>query len=204
MQEGFVIIIIIKLYMSVHWSWRPEDTRGPWSPPPQVPPLACPLCPGLPHLFLHFSYRVSILGLCLLLMLSKFSLFLFPLSSCTIYHSLPPSPSPLPPLCPCSVSPLAHLSLSPRAHCHHAQCPPTRLTPLLSLSYLCPLFFQFPSAPSAHSCLISLYSVVASIQTNGERLLVHLTHWWLPLRWMHPSSLSPSNNNIPWIYAWFS
>lgn len=120
----------------------------------QFPPvLSRPLYPCLPHLFLHFSHLDSILGF--LFTASVFqspvlSLFLYSPSPAapSITHSLlltSPSPCHLLSVCPCSVSPLAHLSLSPCAYCHHAQCPPTRLTPLfLAFCLLSLSFFLFP------------------------------------------------------------
>lgn len=133
----------------------------------QCSPLYRPLYPCLPHLFLHFSHLDSILGF--LFTASVFQspvlpLFLYSPSPAapSITHSLLlTSPCYLLSVCPCSVSPLAHLSLSPCAYCHHAQCPPTRLTPLflafclLSLSFfLFPYFYHALLHPSSYSCLI--------------------------------------------------
>lgn len=69
----------------------------------------------------------------------KSRLFLYPpspSSAPSITHSLLlTSPCYLLSICPCIISPLAHLSLSPCAYCHHAQRPPTRLTPLFPSSF---------------------------------------------------------------------
>lgn len=138
-------------------------------------PLSRPLYPCLPHLFLHFSHLDSILGC--LFTASVFQSPVLPLflyfpspAAPSITHSLlltSPSPCYLLSVCPCSVSPLAHLSLSPCAYCHHAQCPPTRLTPLfLALCLLSLSFFLFSyfhcglMQPFSYLCLISLYNVV--------------------------------------------
>lgn len=150
-----------------------------WRTPPADPatlflqrsPLSRPLYPCLPHLFLHFSHLDSILGF--LFTASVFQspvllpLFLYSPSPAapSITHSLlltSPSPCYFLSVCPCSVSPLAHLSLSPCAYCHHAQCPPTRLTPLfLAFCLLSPSFFLFPyfyhTLMHPSSCLISLH-----------------------------------------------
>lgn len=102
------------------------------------------------------------LAFCLLLLFFQSPVLPFSssISPLPLHHlSLTPSFSPLPlpayllSVCPCSVSPLAHLSLSPRAYCHHAQCPPTRLTPLfsrfLSLISVLPSLCIFLSRPYA-------------------------------------------------------
>lgn len=137
-------------------SFNSEDdtSRRPClAPPSALSSIPSSLSRSLPHLFLHFSHLDSILGC--LFTASVFQSPILPLflyfpspAAPSITHSLlltSPSPCYLLSVCPCSVSPLAHLSLSPCAYCHHAQCPPTRLTPLfLALCLLSLSFFLFP------------------------------------------------------------
>lgn len=169
-----ISLVFLHVFLQSALTWR-ATTVYPASLFLQFSPLSCPLYPCPSHLFLHFSHLDSILGI--LFTASVFQSPVLPLflyspspAASSITHSLlltSPSPCYLLSVCPCSVSPLAHLSLSPCAYCHHAQCPPTRLTPLflafclLSLSFfLFPYFYLTLMHPSSCSCLISFYYVV--------------------------------------------
>lgn len=147
-------------------SLKEHDSCWPCLAPLSVLSSICPLHPRLPHPFLHFSHLDSILGF--LFTASVFS------SSIPHHLSLTLSVSPLPcyllSVCPCTVSPLAHLSLSPCAYCHHAQCPPTRLTPLFLAFCLCSFSFHISIMPL---CILP-YTLKWYQDWNGWHLIFNI------------------------------